>query len=156
MARWWLRLEGLLLAVAAVAAHAAAGGRWAAFGVFFVLPGVIGAALFRWAARRLERDGVHGSAPAPGTGGRRRPAAEAPEPLVPRRWFVLYNAAHSTVLPLLLGLGGWWLAGRVYLPLLGWLAYIGLSRALGRGLRLYPYLRSTHLQLDEAPLRPRW
>ncbi|EKP94319.1 DUF4260 family protein [Thermaerobacter subterraneus] len=156
MAQWWLRLEGLLLAVAAVTAYAAAGGGWVAFAAFFVLPGVIGGIPFRRAARRLERDGVQGSAPAQGARGRRRPAGEAPEPLVPRRWFLLYNAAHSTVLPLLLGLGGWWLAGRVYLPLLGWLAYIGLNRALGRGLKLYPYLRSTHLQLEEAPLRPRW
>ncbi|ADU50629.1 hypothetical protein Tmar_0508 [Thermaerobacter marianensis DSM 12885] len=156
MARVWLRLEGLLLALAALVAYGAAGGGWAAFIVFFVLPDGIGLVPFALAARgtggRWPRDRLR---PA-GTGGRRRRGAQDAQPLVAPRWFLLYNAAHSTALPLLLALLGWWATGRVYLPLLGWLTHIGLDRALGLGLKLYPYLRSTHLQLEEAPLRPRW
>ena len=152
----WLRLEGLLLAVAAVVAYRAAGGGWAAFVAFLVLPDLVGLVPFVLAARGIDGRGLRRRPRPAGTGGLRPRAAQDAGPLVAPRWFLLYNAVHSTALPVLLGLVGWWATGRVHLPLLGWLAHIGLDRALGVGLRLYPYLRSTHLQVEEAPLPPRW
>ncbi|HEY8488626.1 MAG TPA: DUF4260 family protein [Thermaerobacter sp.] len=160
----WLRLEGLMLALAALAGYRAAGGGWPAFVVFFILPDLIGLLPFVLASRRLAQGvpaetgrGRGGGGSGRSAGERRRGGGRPAEPPLPAPgWFFLYNAAHSTAVPLVLGLVGWWATGRVFLPLLGWLAHIGVDRSLGFGLRLYPYLRSTHLQIEEAPLRPRW
>ena len=168
MVRLWLRLEGLIVAVAAVAAYARTGDGWAAFLFFFLLPDLAGLIPFVVADRRLGAAGrlPRGSA-VPGRtrttggptrrggtpGGRGRPGEGA---LVPPGWFLLYNGLHSYVLPLLLGLAGWWAGGAVYAPLAGWVAHIGVDRALGFGLKIYPYFRHTHLQLEEPPWRGSW
>lgn len=124
MVRVFLRLEGLAVALCAVLAYAVDGGRWASFLIFLLLPDVLGLGPLAAALRR-------------------RP--------VPAGLFVMYNVTHAHFTPLVLGLLVWLATGALYWPLLGWVAHIGLDRALGYGLKLYPHFRRTHLQLDESP-----
>jgi len=67
----------------------------------------------------------------------------------PRAGAAAYNAAHTSVGPLLLGAAAWLgLLPSGALPLaLIWAAHIGLDRALGYGLKLGAGFRHTHLGL---------
>jgi hypothetical protein len=58
----------------------------------------------------------------------------------------VYNAAHTTTLPVLLG-GVAWLSGAMWLvPVaLIWLAHLGLDRAVGYGLKYPALAHATHL-----------
>ena len=59
---------------------------------------------------------------------------------------LVYNAAHSTMAPLLLAAGGLWLAQPLLLQLaLIWLAHIGFDRTLGFGLKYGDQFAHTHL-----------
>lgn len=65
----------------------------------------------------------------------------------PRIGSVAYNLAHTIVLPLAVGLAGWWLGQPVAVQVaLIWLAHIGLDRALGYGLKYPDAFKNTHLQ----------
>ena len=59
----------------------------------------------------------------------------------------VYDAAHTTVLPLALGLVGVLADGDVAIQLaLIWLVHIGADRALGYGLKYPTHFKDTHLQ----------
>lgn len=64
----------------------------------------------------------------------------------PRLGAVVYNAAHTTLVPILLGLAGS-ISGVQILTALAviWGAHIGLDRALGYGLKYPGAFRNTHL-----------
>lgn len=64
----------------------------------------------------------------------------------PRVGAVLYNVAHSYVLPAVLGFVGW-LAGLPILLLLAavWVAHVGVDRMLGYGLKYPSGFAHTHL-----------
>ena len=58
----------------------------------------------------------------------------------------VYNAAHSTLAPLVLMAAGFALASPLMLPVaLIWLAHIGIDRALGYGLKYSAGFAFTHL-----------
>ena len=58
-----------------------------------------------------------------------------------------YDVAHTTVLPVALGLAGVVADGRLAVQLaLIWLTHIGVDRALGYGLKYAGSFRETHLQ----------
>ena len=60
---------------------------------------------------------------------------------------VAYDAAHTTVLPLALGVVGVLAEGDLAIQLaLIWLAHIGADRALGYGLKYPTHFKDTHLQ----------
>jgi hypothetical protein len=65
----------------------------------------------------------------------------------PRAGALCYDAVHTTVLPIALGvagvLGSWDLAQQLALI---WLAHIGFDRLLGYGLKYPTAFRDTHLQ----------
>lgn len=161
-----LRLEGLVVALAALVAYAhAGGGRWAAFVIFLVLPDLLSLVPFavaehrhaaggaaRWARLRPRRGRLESSRvsghPEIRRGGEGR--------LPPRGLFVLYNVVHAYFTPLGLALLGWFGFGTLFWPLLGWVAHIGLDRTLGYGLKIYPYFRQTHLQVEEPSTRGWW
>lgn len=64
----------------------------------------------------------------------------------PRVGSVAYNLAHTTAIPLALGMAGWWLGWAWTAPVaLIWLAHIGLDRMLGFGLKYPDAFRHTHL-----------
>lgn len=66
--------------------------------------------------------------------------------LGPRAGAALYNAAHSTLAPLALLVGGWAMgAGPAVAVALVWLAHVGADRALGYGLKRREGFRATHL-----------
>ena len=59
---------------------------------------------------------------------------------------IVYNIAHTTVWPLLLGLAGWWLGWSWSAPVaLIWLAHIGMDRMVGYGLKYPDAFKRTHL-----------
>jgi hypothetical protein len=59
---------------------------------------------------------------------------------------VAYNLAHTSSLPLLLGLAGLLLAAPLGVQLaLIWLAHIGMDRAVGYGLKYRDSFKHTHL-----------
>ena len=64
----------------------------------------------------------------------------------PRIGAITYNVAHTTVLPIALGVAGL-LAGSDLAMSLGlvWLAHIGLDRAIGYGLKYPEGFKDTHL-----------
>ncbi|MCC6627972.1 MAG: DUF4260 domain-containing protein [Chloroflexi bacterium] len=64
----------------------------------------------------------------------------------PRAGSIAYNLAHTTTLPLLLGVISW-LVGRPLGLLVAaiWLAHIGLDRLIGYGLKYPSGFRDTHL-----------
>ena len=65
----------------------------------------------------------------------------------PRVGAAAYNAAHTTVLPIALGVVGVLADGEVAVQLaLIWLAHIGADRALGYGLKYPTHFKDTHLQ----------
>lgn len=66
--------------------------------------------------------------------------------LGPKRGAIVYNAAHSTIGPLLLLTAGFLGAGGlpVHLAVI-WLAHIGIDRALGYGLKRSTGFTDTHL-----------
>jgi hypothetical protein len=65
----------------------------------------------------------------------------------PRIGATAYNAAHTTVLPIVLGLVGVLAESDLAVQLvLIWLAHIGADRALGYGLKYPTHFRDTHLQ----------
>jgi Domain of unknown function (DUF4260) len=65
----------------------------------------------------------------------------------PRFGAAVYDAAHTTVLPLALGLVGVLADSDVAVQLaLIWLAHIGADRALGYGLKYSTHFKDTHLQ----------
>jgi hypothetical protein len=111
-----LRLEGLAMLGAAVAAYAqfgvGQGYSWGFFAALFLLPDL---SLLGYLAGSR-----HGA------------------------W--LYNAAHSSTGPLLLVAGGLLIGWPAAVPLaLVWLAHIGFDRALGYGLKYHEGFRLTHL-----------
>jgi hypothetical protein len=58
----------------------------------------------------------------------------------------IYNAAHTTVLPIILGVTGVLAGGDLAISLgLIWLAHIGLDRAIGYGLKYPGAFKATHL-----------
>lgn len=63
----------------------------------------------------------------------------------PRPGALVYNAAHATAGPLLLGLAGVLAAPALLPAALIWLAHIGFDRALGYGLKYASGFRATHL-----------
>jgi hypothetical protein len=64
----------------------------------------------------------------------------------PRVGAVAYNVAHTSSLPLLLGVAGMLLASPLAVQLaLIWLAHIGMDRALGYGLKYGDGFKHTHL-----------
>jgi Domain of unknown function (DUF4260) len=65
----------------------------------------------------------------------------------PRVGAAAYDAAHTTVLPLALGLVGVLAESDLAVQLaLIWLAHIGADRALGYGLKYPTHFKDTHLQ----------
>ena len=59
---------------------------------------------------------------------------------------LLYNIAHSTVLPAAIVATGWWGHSSLTTALgLIWLAHIGLDRSLGYGLKYDDHFQHTHL-----------
>ena len=65
----------------------------------------------------------------------------------PRVGAVAYDAAHTTVLPIVLGLVGVLADSDVAVQLaLIWLAHIGADRALADGLKYPTHFQDTHLQ----------
>lgn len=70
----------------------------------------------------------------------------------PRMGALAYNALHTTLGPLLLGLAGLHLGMPVVTGIaVIWGAHIGLDRALGYGLKYPGAFRETHLGLLHAP-----
>lgn len=66
---------------------------------------------------------------------RKRPAA------------AVYNAVHSWVLPIALGILGWWMGSRAAeAAALIWIAHIAFDRLLGYGLKFPEGFKPTHLQ----------
>ncbi|HKK37452.1 MAG TPA: DUF4260 domain-containing protein [Paracoccaceae bacterium] len=64
----------------------------------------------------------------------------------PRLGAALYNAAHTYVLPVLVGIVGWWVDSRLALGVaLILVAHVGFDRAMGYGLKLPQGFRHTHL-----------
>ncbi|HET9616245.1 MAG TPA: DUF4260 domain-containing protein [Pseudolabrys sp.] len=64
----------------------------------------------------------------------------------PRAGAAAYNAAHTTLAPALLGIGGWLLGQRLAEALaLIWAAHIGFDRLLGYGLKYAAGFGFTHL-----------
>src|SRR6056297_2715130 len=64
----------------------------------------------------------------------------------PRLGAALYNAAHTYVLPVLVGIVGWWGDSRLALGVaLILVAHVGFDRAMGYGLKLPQGFRHTHL-----------
>ena len=65
----------------------------------------------------------------------------------PRLGAATYDATHTTVLPLALGVGGYLADANLPVQLaLIWLAHIGMDRALGYGLKYPTAFKDTHLQ----------
>lgn len=71
----------------------------------------------------------------------------------PRFGSTIYNAAHTTSLPLLLGGVGLWLGHPLSVQLAAiWLGHIGADRALGYGLKYETGFKDTHLgQIGSGP-----
>ncbi|MEW6254760.1 MAG: DUF4260 domain-containing protein [Pseudomonadota bacterium] len=66
----------------------------------------------------------------------------------PRVGALAYNAAHTTLVPVLLGLAGLALESQGIMAVaVIWIAHIGLDRALGYGLKYPGAFRQTHLGL---------
>lgn len=64
----------------------------------------------------------------------------------PRLGALAYNAAHTSLVPIGLGLAGFALAApALMMAAVIWLAHIGLDRALGYGLKYPEAFRDTHL-----------
>jgi hypothetical protein len=64
----------------------------------------------------------------------------------PRVGAVAYNVAHTSTLPLLLGVAGLLLTSPLAVQLaLIWLAHVGMDRALGYGLKYSDGFKRTHL-----------
>ena len=64
----------------------------------------------------------------------------------PRIGAGIYNAAHTTVLPIILGVTGILTGSGLAIALgLIWLAHIGLDRAIGYGLKYPDVFKATHL-----------
>jgi Domain of unknown function (DUF4260) len=64
----------------------------------------------------------------------------------PRVGAFTYNLAHTTALPLALGIGAFSLGASSLVPFaLIWLAHIGMDRAIGYGLKDPSSFKSTHL-----------
>jgi hypothetical protein len=64
----------------------------------------------------------------------------------PRIGARIYNAAHTTLWPLLLGLAGWSSGNTPWMAVaLVWLAHIGFDRMLGYGLKYEAGFTHTHL-----------
>jgi hypothetical protein len=74
----------------------------------------------------------------------------------PRVGAVLYNAAHTYPVPVVVGLFGLWGGSSLALHLaLIWTAHIGMDRALGYGLKLPEGFQHTHLgRIGKEPPRP--
>jgi hypothetical protein len=65
----------------------------------------------------------------------------------PRTGAAAYDAAHTTLLPIALGVGGVLAERDVAIQLaLIWLAHIGADRALGYGLKYPTHFKDSHLQ----------
>jgi len=65
----------------------------------------------------------------------------------PRAGTLIYNLAHTTALPLILGATGVLTDGSIPVQVaLAWLAHIGVDRALGFGLKYPSAFNDTHLQ----------
>jgi len=65
----------------------------------------------------------------------------------PRRGAAAYDVAHTTLLPIALGVVGVLAESDVAIQLaLIWLAHIGADRALGYGLKYPTHFKDTHLQ----------
>jgi hypothetical protein len=114
--RWTLRLEGLLVLVAALYlyAHQSAPQAfgWGVFALFFLLPDV---SFFGYLAGRQVGA-------------------------------VIYNIAHSYIGPVLCFLAGWLLGMPVFIATgLIWSAHIGFDRFLGYGLKYPSGFQDTHL-----------
>ncbi len=56
-----------------------------------------------------------------------------------------YNLAHTTAVPVVVGLAGWSLAPDLVPLALVWVAHIGFDRMLGFGLKYPTAFRETHL-----------
>lgn len=64
----------------------------------------------------------------------------------PRVGALTYNAAHTTIVPLLVGLGAFYMDRPLVLAVaVIWVAHIGLDRSLGYGLKYPEAFRDTHL-----------
>lgn len=74
----------------------------------------------------------------------------------PRIGAIAYNAAHDTFIPIMLVVGGYFLAANyvVLATALIWLAHIGFDRALGYGLKYEAGFGFTHLGLIGKAKRP--
>jgi Domain of unknown function (DUF4260) len=65
----------------------------------------------------------------------------------PQAGTLIYNLAHTTALPILLGAMGILTDGSITVQVaLAWLAHIGVDRALGFGLKYPSAFNDTHLQ----------
>ena len=72
----------------------------------------------------------------------------------PRVGAIVYNIAHDTFIPIMLVVGGFFLAANyiVLATALIWLAHIGFDRALGYGLKYQAGFGFTHLgRVGKAP-----
>jgi hypothetical protein len=59
----------------------------------------------------------------------------------------LYNAVHSYMLPIALGIAGWWMGSRpAEAAALIWIAHIAFDRLLGFGLKFRKGFKPTHVQ----------
>jgi hypothetical protein len=74
----------------------------------------------------------------------------------PRAGAIAYNIAHDTFIPIMLVVGGYFLAANyiVLATALIWLAHIGFDRALGYGLKYEAGFGFTHLGLVGKAKRP--
>jgi hypothetical protein len=112
-----LRLEGLAIGLAAVAAYAVSGAGWLPFALLILAPDLA----------------IAGYAFGPRTGA------------------IAYNAAHTYIGPVALGVAGWLAGWPMTVPLAAiWIAHIGLDRAIGYGLKHRSGFKTTHLSVADV------
>jgi Domain of unknown function (DUF4260) len=109
---WFLRLEGLALAVAAISCYWQRDGSWFMFATLILVPD-----LFMIGYLFNARLGS-----------------------------MLYNVAHTTSLPIAMGIAGWFSGSASLINVaVIILAHIGIDRMLGYGLKYPTHFRRTHL-----------
>jgi hypothetical protein len=123
-----LRMEGLLaLIISCIAYRNLYHGRWGFFALMFLVPDI---SLLGYLLSN-------------------------PKMSAPKVSAAFYNAVHSYLLPLLLGLlaweRGWALAGQLALI---WLSHVGFDRSIGYGLKFPGKFRYTHIQSSASAHEP--
>jgi hypothetical protein len=112
-----LRLEGLAIGLAAVAAYEVSGAGWLSFALLILAPDL----------------------------------AMAGYAFGPRIGAIAYNAAHTYLGPVGLGVAGWFWGWPPAVPLAAiWIAHIGLDRAVGYGLKHRLGFKITHLSVTDS------